>query len=194
VSILDYDTGALRKRLAGISTPRGLSFSPDGSTLTVAAFGDGKLLRYDTADWRLRDNLVREGGALRHIVATADGSKLFVSDMARDEVIEVDAASFAVLHVYKTRSNPNTIDLTRDGRLLAVSCRGPNNSEGYTLRSPERGAVLIFDTRRKKLVAALEGGTQPTGLDISDDDATLAFSNFQDASVELYDISKLVGR
>jgi len=27
-----------------------------------------------------------------------------------------------------------------------------------------------------------------------DDDATLAFSNFQDASVELYDISKLVGR
>ena len=194
VSILDYSTGELRKRLGGINTPRGLAFSPDGSTLTVAAFGDGRLLRYGTADWRLRDSLVREGGALRHIVATGDGSRLFVSDMARAEVIEVDAASFAVLHVYKTRNNPNTIDLTSDGRILAVSCRGPNNAEGYTLRSPVRGAVLLFDTRERRLIATLEGGTQPTGLDISADDATLAFSNFQDASVELYDISRLLDR
>jgi DNA-binding beta-propeller fold protein YncE len=137
---------------------------------------------------------VRKGGALRHVVATVDGSRLFVSDMARAEVLEIDAKSFSILHAYPTKSNPNTIDVTRDGRILAVSCRGHNNPEGYTLRSPERGEVLVFDTQDRRLIATLEGGTQPTGLDISDDDRILAFSDFQDARVELYDISRLIAR
>jgi hypothetical protein len=192
VTILDYASGNVAARLKGISIPRGLAFSPDGSRLTVASFGDGRLLRYDTKDWRLTDSLSRKGGALRHVVAASDGSRLFVSDMARSEVLEVDARDFSILHVYATGSNPNTIDLSGDSRILAVSCRGPNNPESYILRSPKRGEVLLFDAKERRLLATLEGGTQPTGLDISDDGKILAFSNFQDADVELYDISRLL--
>jgi DNA-binding beta-propeller fold protein YncE len=192
VSILDYGSGRLLVKLGGIDTPRGLAFSPDGSRLAVASYGDGRLLRYDTSSWKLTDCLKRESGALRHIVGTRDGSKLYVSDMFRGEVLEIDSASFSVSHVYPARHNPNTIGLSGDGRILAVSCRGPNNSGGYTLRSPERGYVLVFDTRDRSLVAKIEGGTQPTGLAICGD-SVLAFSNFQDATVELYDISRLLG-
>lgn len=194
VTILDYASGVLEKRLSALGTPRGLLFSPDGSSLTVADYDQGRLFRFDTATWKKMALIERRGGALRHIVGTKAGDRLYVSDMGRDEVLKVSAADFKVERVFKTESNPNTIDLDVGEKLLAVSCRGPNNPESYLLRSLVPGAVLIFDTEKGTLLARIEGGAQPTGLDISPDGRLLAFTDFQDAAVELYDISALSGR
>mgnify|MGYP001237853684 CR=1 FL=1 len=84
--------------------------------------------------------------------------------------------------------NPNTIDLTPDGRWLFVSTRGPNNPESYLLRSLKPGRLEVFDLATKARVISMEGGTQPTGLDVSPDGALVAFTNFQDDAVELYRI------
>lgn len=191
VTILAYGDGSLIKRLGGLATPRGLAFSPDGGLLYVASFGNGLLRSFDTDTWEETARLSRKGGALRHIVLSPSGSRLYVSDMSRAEVLEVEAADLSVVHVYPTGENPNTIDLSPDGRILAVSCRGPNNPEGYTKTSPARGEVLLFDTAARALLARLPGGLQPTGLDISPDGRLLAFSNFQDNDIEVYDLSRL---
>ena len=191
VTILDYDGGRLIERLEGLPTPRGLAWSPDGSHLYIASYGGGGLFRFDGSGWRQDGHLSRPGSALRHLVLDASGSTLYVSDMMNREAIEVDAATLSIKRIFRTGSNPNTIALSPDGRILAVSCRGPNNPLGYIERSREPGEVLLFDLGSGELVASIEGGAQPTGLDISRDGRLLAFSNFQDANVELYDISAL---
>jgi hypothetical protein len=72
-----------------------------------------------------------------------------------------------------------------------VSCRGPNNPKGYTLRSPQNGRVMVFDVKNRTLAFTIQGGNQPTGLDISGDDRYLVFSNFMDANFEVYDLAGL---
>jgi DNA-binding beta-propeller fold protein YncE len=106
-------------------------------------------------------------------------------------IYELDARNLALVHVYEAYFNPNTIDLSSDGRFLFVSCRGPNNTASYMLRSPKNGKVMIFDTGKKSLVATLEGGNQPTGLAVSSDDNYLVFTNFLDNNFEVYDIAEL---
>jgi DNA-binding beta-propeller fold protein YncE len=193
VTIIDYASAKIVHTLGGLVVPRGLAFTPDGKALAVASFDGGFLTEFDTQTWTRTKTLQRPAGAApRHIVVTGDGKLYYVSDMARDEVLKVDQATFKILHVYPTRQNTNSIDLSSDGRLLAISCRGPNNAGGYLLRSPSGGFVMIYDTRTDELVATIEGGLQPTGLDISNDDKLLAFSNFQDPTVEIYSLEGLL--
>jgi DNA-binding beta-propeller fold protein YncE len=194
VTILDYSTGQLKKSLSGLATPRGLAFGPDGKSLYVASFGDGRITRFDTASWKSVATARRPGGAGRHLVVSRDGARLWASDMSLNQAVEYSAADLSVLRVMETGPNPNTIDLDPSELILAVSCRGPNNPASYILRSPEPGEVRLFDARDGSLLGRVVGGAQPTGLDISPDGKLLAFSNFQDANVELYDISGLVAR
>ncbi len=194
VTILDYATGALKRRLAALATPRGLAFSPEGASLYVASFGDGRITRFDTASWKAVATALRPGGSGRHLVLSADGSRLWASDMSRNEAVEYRASDLAVVRELPAGPNPNTIDLDPSERLLALSCRGPNNPESYILRSPAPGEVRLYGARDGAPLGTIVGGAQPTGLDISPDGKLLAFSNFQDANVELYDIAELVAR
>jgi hypothetical protein len=59
--------------------------------------------------------------------------------------------------------NPNSIDLSPDGRAPLASCRGRHGSN-YYLPGPEWGSVVLVDTRSGKLLDAIVGGDQTTGL------------------------------
>jgi sugar lactone lactonase YvrE len=48
--------------------------------------------------------------------------------------------------------------------------------------------VLAIDTASGKVLDAIVGGNQTTGLDVSPDGRTLAFSDFLDNKVHLYTI------
>ena len=80
---------------------------------------------------------------------------------------------------------PNTIDLTPDGRVLYVSNRGRNGAS-YYLPGPEWGSVLAIDTASGKVLDAMVGGNQTTGLDVSADGRLLAFSDFLDNRIHIY--------
>jgi DNA-binding beta-propeller fold protein YncE len=86
-------------------------------------------------------------------------------------------------------SHPNTIRLTPDGKYLFVSCRGPNNPDGYTLPSPRDADIVIIDTESFKTLTSWAQGNQPTGLDISPDGRYLATTDFMDRHVNLYVIA-----
>jgi DNA-binding beta-propeller fold protein YncE len=83
---------------------------------------------------------------------------------------------------------PNTIDLTPDGKMLFVSCRGENNEKSYYIPGPEWGSILVFDTATGKPLDALIAGNQPTALDVSDDGKLLIFSDFLDNRLRVYEI------
>jgi DNA-binding beta-propeller fold protein YncE len=124
---------------------------------------------------------------MRHLVADPSRGRLYASDMGTDEVFVVDTRTTGVRKLADTDSTPNTIDLSPDGRVLYVSNRGRNGSN-YYLPGPDWGSVLAIDTATGRILDAIVGGNQPTGLDVSLEGRTLACSDFLDDRMTLYRI------
>jgi len=186
VSEIDLATGTVLRRIPTVATPRGLYITPDGARMYVAGYDSGEIQRIDLRTGKGKV-LLKTGGAMRHMVGNAEGTRLYADDMAKDVVFVVDLATDVVTQLAKTDEKPNTIDLSPDGRVLYVSCRGENGSN-YYLPGPEWGSVLAIDAETGRILDAMVGGNQCTGLDISPDGKMLAFSDFLDNKVRLYAI------
>jgi YVTN family beta-propeller protein len=189
VSEIDLASGRVRRLLPTVGTPRGLYPTPDGTRLYVAGYARGELASIDLATGR-STVLLHTGGAMRHLVADPVHGRLYADDMGTDEAFVVDLRTGKVRKLADTNSTPNTMDLSPDGRVLYVSNRGRNGSN-YYLPGPEWGSVLAIDTRTGRILDAIVGGNQPTGLDVSPDGKTLAYSDFLDDRVTLYAIPSL---
>jgi YVTN family beta-propeller protein len=187
VSIINLSTGELVSRVRVSNTPRGMYATADGKSLYVAGFDSGDLERIDLATGEVTA-LYTEGGALRHIVGDEATGRLFISDMSRNVVLVHDIAAGTTKKFVDTDQKPNTIDLTPDGKLLFVSCRGANNPKSYYIPGPEWGSILVFDTASGAGLDAVVAGNQPTALDVSDDGKLLVFSDFLDNRLRVYEI------
>ena len=187
VSVIDYDSGEIKAFIKTKAAPRGMDFADDGESLIVLCFDGSTIQKFSIKNFELSDSIYIEKSAMRHIAVNSKQDKAWVSDMYHAVVYELNLSDFKIGKKYWVFNNPNTIDLLND-QYLFVSCRGPNNKEDYTKRSPVNGKVFVFDVLNQKKVCELEGGNQPTGLDISPDKKLLVFSNFQDAAIEIYDI------
>ena len=187
VSEIDLATGEVLRRIPTVTTPRGLAVDGDGSTLYVAGYEHGQLQAVDLATGE-GTILYESGGAMRHLVADHERGLVYASDMATDQLLVVDMTDNEVTELAVSDRLPNSIDLSPDGRVLAVSNRGRNNPESYYLPGPEWGTVLLFDTTTGDLLDAVVGGNQPTGLDVSSDGRLLAYSDFLDDRVTIVEI------
>lgn len=189
VSIIDYQTGTVLKKLSTGKAPRGLYFVNGGKEIISLSFEGGLIEKFDVETGKRLDFIAIEKSAMRHIVMNNQKTKAYISDMYYRQIYELDLASFKITNKTTVFSNPNTIDLL-DNRWLFVSSRGPNNKTDYTKPSPVNGKIQIIDITTMKIVKEFEGGNQPTGLDVSEDGKMLCFSNFQDQNIELYAISE----
>lgn len=187
VSVIDLTTGNLVRRVGVSNTPRGMYATEDGKHLYVAGFDSGDLERIDLATGQVTP-LFTEGGALRHIVTDEKRGRLFISDMSKNLVWVHDMKTGATTKFVDVDDKPNTIDLTPDGTMLFVSCRGANNPKSYYIPGPEWGSILVFDAASGKPLDALIAGNQPTALDVSDDGKLLIFSDFLDNRLRVYEI------
>lgn len=187
VSEIDLGSGEVIRRLPTVATPRGLFVAPDGGTLYVAGFDGGELQRIDLRDGSSRI-LEATGGAMRHLVGDPERGRLYADDMGADAVFVHDLDRGRVRRLTATDEKPNTIDLGADGRVLYVSNRGENNAESYYLPGPEWGSVLAFDAATGDPLDAIVGGNQTTGLDVSQDGHLLAFSDFLDNRVQVFEV------
>jgi DNA-binding beta-propeller fold protein YncE len=186
VSEIDLASGRVRRLLPTVRTPRGLYPTPDGRRLFVAGYDGGEIQRLDLRTGASKV-LLHTGGAMRHLVADPKAGRLYADDMALGRVFVVDLASERVRRLADTDNMPNTIDLTPDGKVLYVSNRG-KNGPCYCAPGPEWGSVLAIDAASGRILDAMVGGNQPTGLEVSPDGRTLAFSDFLDDHVHLYTI------
>ncbi len=190
ITELDLTTGEVRRELDTVDTPRGLWLDPAGEWLYVVSFGGGELARIHIETGR--QEVVFSGGAvLRHVVADAERGRMYISDMRKGRIWLIDMKTWRATTLASTDANPNTIDLTPDGRLLFVSCRGANNRESYYKPGPQWGSVLVFDALTGALLDAIVAGNQPTALDVSDDGRFLAWSDMLDDRISVYEIPPL---
>jgi len=187
VSIIDLATGELKKRIGVSNTPRGMYATADGKSLYVAGFDSGFLEKIDLASSTVT-TVYKSGGALRHIVADEKTGRLFISDMSKDKIYVHDMKAGTTKTFTDVDEKPNTIDLSHDGKVLFVSCRGENNAKSYYLPGPEWGSILLFDAASAKPLDAIIGGNQCTALDVSDDGKILIFSDFLDNRLRVYEV------
>ncbi len=186
VSEFNVETGELLENFPSVKTPRGLYVTENGNDLYIAGFGEGDFQRINLKT-KESEIIFKTNGALRHIVGDEKRGILFVSDMGKGKIWQVDMEKKEFSDFADTEINPNTIVLSPDKKILFVSNRGKNYSEtNYNIPGPEWGSVLLFDTESGELLDAIVGGNQTTGLDISPDGRTLAFSNFLDHNLEIY--------
>ncbi len=193
VVVFDYTSGKVIKNISTAEAPRGLFFSPDSKYLYIACFDGGTLVKINTSTWKEEKSIFIQDSAMRHIISSPKTGKLFVSNMFHAQVYQIDPNRFFIEKRYKIYYNPNTIDITPDGRFIFASCRGPNDPDTYLVRSPENGKIAIIDLENESVISSITGGNQPTGLDISNDGKYLCFSNFRDKNIEIYDIGDFVG-
>ena len=183
ISIIDLDTEET-ETVPTATTPRGMHVDED--YLYVAGFQSGEIVRHDLQEGGY-ETLITTGGSMRHLVGTND--YVYGSDMGLGKIFRVEKSSGEVEEFTKTENNPNTIRLTNDEKVLAVSNRGINHQSGnYNIPGPEWGSILFYDAESGKLLDAVVGGNQPTGLSIYEDE--LAYSNFLDGDLVFCDLPK----
>ena len=188
VSIINYTSGKVMTIINTAKAPRGVIFSNDGAYLYVTSFEGGMIQKFSTDNWKELKNIHKKNAAMRHIVISNNDKEIYVSNMYHNEIYVINTKDFCIKKSYKVFSNPNTLEITPDNKYLFVSCRGPNDVKTYLARSPKNGKIVVIDLEKKEITSTIDGGNQPTGLDISGNGRYLCFSNFRDNNFEIYKI------
>ncbi len=186
VSFLDVRSGVLEGSVPVGGIPRGMVFHEDGTRLYVCLFDTGDIDIIDCRNLQVVRTLRLGPGAARHIQADFQAGKLFVTDMYNGTVAAVSISTGEVLAKRYVGANPNTLELSPDRSLLFVSVRGKNNSDTYLREGPEYGKIVVLDSETLEIKDWTWGRNQPTGLAVSPDGGRVVFTNFLDASIEVY--------
>jgi YVTN family beta-propeller protein len=210
VSVISAADRRLLGRIPVGTVPRGLAISPDGTKLFVSDYEGGRVFRYDieflsSADSdsdgdaaalsgiiaSARPALTMGGapGAKRHIVISPRRNRIFVSDMYHGMIFAYSLSDGTLENSVYVGPKLNTIALDPQEKYLYISSRGMNNPETYLIPGPDFGRVYVMDLDGMQVVDWIWGGNQPTGLAVSPDGTRLAFTNFLDDRLEIYDIS-----
>jgi len=191
ISVIDVQTRKELDRIKVQAVPRGMVLSGNGRYLyatqfTIAGQSDckGRVVKIDLNTNEIVKKMGGEG-AKRHAVKDSQ-DRLFVSDMCQSQIEVYDLKTDHQLKIIEVHSKPNTIKLSPDEQYLYVSCRGPNNPEGYKNPGLEMGRVYVIDTNTFEVIEFWEGGNQPTGLDISPDGRYLVSSDFLDDRIRVH--------
>lgn len=188
VTEIDVKTGKVKRTIPVVDTPRALYITEDSKHMYVSGFGKGELQKIDLATGKGKV-IYETGGTFRHMAADEKRNLLYVGEFTESAVYVCDMTTDEVRKLCDTDQRPNTIELGPDGNVLYVSNRGEDNPDtGYLTKGYEWGTVLAIDAATGKLLDAIVGGNQCTGLDVSPDGTLLAFSDFLDHVIRIYRI------
>lgn len=191
ISVIDVDKHQCIKKIKMAGIPRGMAVTPDNQYLYVAIFDNGgPVQKINLKNFTLEKTINLPRGAKRHIVLDKRKNVLYISDMSRGSIFVLSLYDDKIIKEIWVDKKINTIKLSSDGKYLFASSRGPNGPDTYLNKGPIFGKVFIINTDNKEIIESIWGRNQPTGLAISPDDKYLAFTDFLDANIEIYQIIK----
>lgn len=193
VSVIDVATREVVRKMACKGIPRGMALDHQARHLYVANFSNGSIERFDLDSFK-RDKILAWGrGAKRHLLIHPEKDLLFATDMELGELWVVNLADDSLLKRIPVGPKLNTMDMSPDGRYIFISSRGTNNPETYLIKGPDFGSLSVVDTQTLEKTDWVWGRNQPTGVAVHPSLPLVAFTDFLDNNVELYDYSGLSG-
>jgi YVTN family beta-propeller protein len=147
-------SGEILQRIAVGKRPRGVRLSPDGSQLFVALSGSP----------------ISPPGV--------DESKLPPPDRAADGIGAVDLASHRLVRTYESGQDPETFDVSLDGRTLYVS-------------NEETAEMSVLDLQSGKVTRRVAVGGEPEGVTVRPDGREVYVTCEADNEVFAVDTSSL---
>lgn len=155
VLVIDADRGEVTAHIPVGKRPRGMKLSRDGKRLYVALSGSPR------------------GGP------GVDESKLPPPDRAADGIGVVDLASRKLLRTLPSGPDPESFDLSEDGRTLFVS-------------NEETAEVTVLDVVNGKVLKKLPVGREPEGVSLRPDGNIVYVSAEGDNAVFAIDVGSLL--
>src|SRR4051812_26365024 len=152
IVVVDPAAGSVVGRIAVGKRPRGMRLSPDGKTLYVALSGSPR------------------GGP------GVDESKLPPGDRTADGVGAVELASGKLVRTYKSGQDPESLDVSRDGKKLFVS-------------NEETAEVSVVDVGSGEILKHVAIGREPEGVTVQPDGKAVYVTSEQDGDVAAIDTS-----
>jgi PQQ-dependent catabolism-associated beta-propeller protein len=143
VVAIDATTSQVAERIAVGKRPRGVKLSPDGKTLYVALSGSPRA------------------------APGVDESKLPPADRAADGVGIVDVATRKLVRTLPSGQDPESFDVSRDGRTLYVS-------------NEDAAKVTVVDLVTGKIKKAIDVGHEPEGVTLRPDGKVVYVTSEQD--------------
>jgi len=186
ISVVDIDTRETTALIHVGGTPRGLALSKNQDFLYVCLYDTGNIEKINLSNAKVVKSIRSDGGSKRHILLDPATNYFYVSDMYWGSVYVLSGDTDSIIRKIPIDHNPNTIALTSDGSVLFISTRGPNHPETYLRKGPRFGKIYVMDTATFEIQDWIWGKNQPTGLALSPDNRFMAYSNFLDASLEVY--------
>lgn len=186
ISVIDTSSYSVIDTISLNGIPRGMALHPNEEFLYVCLYDPGSIEKIDLDKGSVVSTFFLRGGSKRHIVIDRERARFYISDMYWGSIYVFDYNSDSLVKEIHVDHNPNTIKLSKDGRYLFISTRGPNNPKTYLIKGFVFGKIYVLDTESLAVVDWFWGKNQPTGLDLSPDNRFLAYSNFKDNSIEIY--------
>lgn len=143
--------------------PQGLSVSPDGRAVYVAA--DDGFYTVDTKTFSVA-HAIPAGADPTGIAATADGRFLYVANYASGNVGVIDTEARLLTKSIQTGGKPLGIALT------------PDDQRAYVASFTYPGKVFVIDVPTNAVVAAIEVPGETWGIAITPDGKRVVVSNY----------------
>jgi len=150
IVVIDPSRAAVVERIPVGKRPRGLKVSPDGKRLYVALSGSP-----------------RAGPGV-------DESKLPPGDRAADGIGVVDLETSKVLRTYPSGQDPESLDLSPDGKTMFVS-------------NEETAEVTVLDVASGTITQRVKIGREPEGVTVRPDGKVAYVTSEQDSEVAAID-------
>jgi YVTN family beta-propeller protein len=154
VVVIDPDRGEVTARIAVGKRPRGMKLSRDGRQLYVALSGSAR------------------GGP------GVDESKLPPPDRGADGVGLVDLQARKLVKVFESGQDPESFDLSRDGKLLYIS-------------NEETAEMSVLDLGSGKIVRRVPVGDEPEGVTLRPDGRVVYVTSEQQSQLVAVDTRTL---
>lgn len=186
VAIIDPATNAVITRFEVETRPRGLAFTPDGSTVYVlstfnnTAVPDAVLQAYSVATRTAVGSPIVVGNQGNRVVISADGTRAYVTNFgfgaSGGSVSVVTLATGAVTSI-PVGVNPSGLALTPSGSELWVVTRGD-------------ATVSVIDTATLTVVETMStSGNSPERVAFSPDGSRAYVTGFSNSVLDVFDVA-----
>jgi len=184
LTVIDIDAGrALHEiDLGDYRRPHGLAWIPGTDRLLVTAEVQRALLEVDVAKGVVLRAMPTEAGASHMVVATPDGTRAFVANIASGSVSAIDLSTGGLLATIPTGAGCEGLDVTPDGSQVWTSNRAADT-------------VSVIDARTLEVLATVDVPGFPIRVKITPDGKRALVSCAKAGEVAVLDVAtrELVG-